>query len=196
MSGRSARRGGSVPNATAGLRIIFLVGFMGSGKSTVGQALGRHLGWRFEDLDSRIEDRERRSITEIFRDSGEAAFREGENATLRELLGEVDTLPAVIALGGGAIAQNSNLELLEHSRAPIVWLDAPVEELWRRCEAEHKGRPLIESPNQFRQLYEARRAFYMKASLHIETGGRTQDEVAAEIARRLGFDQDTKEKLR
>jgi shikimate kinase len=194
MTGRSAPHGARVPKAEAGLRIVFLVGFMGSGKSTVGQALSRRMGWRFDDLDSRIEAREERSITEIFRDSGEAAFREAETSALRELLGDVDASPTIAALGGGAFAQCANLEIIKNSGAPIVWLDAPVEELWRRCEAEDKVRPLMESPNQFRQLYEARRAVYMKASLHIETGGRTQDDVAAEIARKLGFDQPAKEK--
>lgn len=194
MTGRSAPRSTRVSKAEAGLRIIFLVGFMGSGKSTVGQALSRRLGWRFDDLDSRIEAREERSIAEIFRDSGEAAFREAETSALRELLGELDDPPIVAALGGGAIAQSANLEMIQSSGAPTVWLDAPVEELRRRCEAEDKIRPLIESPNQFRQLYEARREVYMKASLHIETGGRTQDDVAAEIARKLGFDQPAKEK--
>jgi shikimate kinase len=195
MSARSsAQKAGRVPKPAADLRIIFLVGFMGSGKSTVGQALSRRLGWRFVDLDSRIEGREKRSITDIFRDSGEVAFREAESSALRELLGEVDSSPVIAALGGGAFAQNANLEKIKSSGAPIVWLDAPVEELWRRCEAEDKGRPLMQSPNQFRQLYEARRAFYMRASLHVDTGGRSQDEVAAEIARRLGFDHGMKEK--
>jgi shikimate kinase len=192
MSARSAQRAGTV--SQAGPRMILLVGFMGSGKSTVGRALSQRLGRRFEDLDARIEARERRSIAEIFRDSGEAAFREAETTALGELLREVD--PLVAALGGGAMAQSANVDAIRNSGATVVWLDAPVEELWRRCAADDGIRPLMQEPNQFRQLYEARRTFYMRAGVHVDTAGRQHDEVAVEIARRLGFDPETKEKSR
>ena len=70
------------------VRAIFLVGFMGAGKTSVGRALGERLGWHFEDLDDRIRAREARSIPEIFEQSGEAGFRQSELAALRELLAE------------------------------------------------------------------------------------------------------------
>jgi shikimate kinase len=194
MSTGPAEPAGSVPHAAASRRIVLLVGFMGSGKSTVGATLSRRLGWRFEDLDERIEAREGRSIGEIFRDSGEAAFRKTETVALKEVLGESDRTPTVVALGGGAMTQKANLDALETSGATIVWLDAPVEELWRRCAADAEVRPLMRNPNQFRQLYEARRAFYMKTGFQVDTAGRTQDDVAAEIALKLGSDLETKEK--
>jgi shikimate kinase len=193
MSARSAQPVESVSRAAMGPRMILLVGFMGSGKSTVGAALSQRLGWRFEDLDRRIEARERRSIAEIFRDSGEAAFRQAEMSALRELLGEMQASPAVVALGGGAVTQEANRDALQTDGAVTVWLDAPLDELWQRCAADREFRPLMQDPNQFRQLYESRRAFYMKAGLHVDTRGRVQDEVAQEIARRLGLDRYTKE---
>jgi len=158
------------------------VGFMGAGKTSVGRALSRRLGWSFEDLDDRIVAREGRSVEEIFRDRGEAEFRRAETAALRELLGELGSSPRVVALGGGAFAQTENAALIEEAGIHSVFLDAPVEELFRRCEQEQRQRPLHQDARQFRELYEKRRASYMKASRRIETNGKDVDTVAAEVA--------------
>ena len=160
---------------------IFLVGFMGAGKSSVGRALGQRLGWPFHDLDERIRQRLGRSIEEIFRESGEPEFRRAEHAELRALMGELGSSLAIVALGGGAFAQSDNLQLLE--RARTVFLDADVDELRRRCEADGVSRPLLREVEQFRTLYESRRASYLGASLHIETSGKDVETVVAEIAR-------------
>lgn len=164
------------------VRAIFLVGFMGAGKTSVGRVLSRRLGWPFEDLDDRIVTREGRLIKEIFRDSGEAEFRRVESAALRELLGELGLSPRVVALGGGAFAQAENAALLEEAGVHSVFLDAPVEELFRRCEQEQRERPLRQNAKQFRELYEKRRASYMRAKLRVETNGKDVDAVAAEVA--------------
>jgi shikimate kinase len=171
---------------------IFLVGFMGAGKSTVGQALGRELGWFFEDLDERIERREGRMVAEIFRDSGEQAFRRAERAALREVLDELSRgVPRVVALGGGAFVETENAALLKASSVPTIFLDAPVEELWRRCcmQADEAGtqRPLLRSVEQFRELYEARRKSYSKAFLKIQTSSRPVKTIVDEIAEALGL---------
>ena len=134
---------------------VFLVGFMGAGKSSVGRALGQRLNWVFEDLDDRIEAREGRTVAEIFRDSGESEFRRVEHAALEHALGELRGGAAkVIALGGGAFVQNENAALLKACGVPIVFLEAPVEELWQRCctQASESGaeRPLLSSLEQFR----------------------------------------------
>jgi shikimate kinase len=158
---------------------IFLVGFMGAGKSSVGQALGQRLGWPFHDLDERIQRRSGRSIEQIFRESGEGEFRRAEHAELRALLAELGSSAAVVALGGGAFAQAENLALLKRERT--VFLDADVEVLRRRCESDGVSRPLLREVQQFKRLYEARRASYLGASLHIETGGKDVETVVAEI---------------
>ncbi len=170
--------GESVPE----IRAIFLVGFMGAGKTSVGRVLSGRLGWPFEDLDDRIVAREGRPIAEIFRDSGEAEFRRAESAALRELLGELRLSPRVVALGGGAFVQAENSALIEKAQVHSVFLDAPAEELFRRCEREQRERPLRQNAKQFRELYEQRRASYMKAKLRIETNGKDVDMVAAEVA--------------
>jgi shikimate kinase len=171
---------------------VFLVGFMGAGKSSVGRALGQRLNWVFEDLDDRIVQREGRTVAEIFRDSGEAEFRRAEQAALREVLEELDSGAAkIVALGGGAFVQADNAALLRATGVPTVFLDAPVEELWQRCrkQASEAGteRPLLRSMEQFRKLLEARRKSYLKASCKVGTGGRTVDAIAAGIAGSLGL---------
>ena len=176
---------------TSAPEAVFLVGFMGAGKSSVGAALGRRLNWIFEDLDDRIERRERRTVAQIFRESGEPAFRRAERSALQDVLEGIHDQARVVALGGGAFVQGSNAELLRSSGVPIIFLDAPVEELWERCcrEANEAAaeRPLLRSLDHFRELHEKRRPQYCEASLTIETGGRTVDEIADEIAAKLGL---------
>jgi len=164
-------------------RAVFLVGFMGSGKSSVGHALSRRLEWRFEDLDERIQAREGRSIAEIFRHSGEVGFRQAEHMALQELVEEPPSSPVVVALGGGAFVQADNAALLQAAGALTVFLDAPVDELWRRCQNEDEpdDRPLRRDERQFRQLYEARRPRYMNALLLVDTAGKDVESIAAEI---------------
>jgi shikimate kinase len=176
---------------TSAPEAVFLVGFMGAGKSSVGAALGRRLNWNFEDLDDRIERRERRTVAQIFRESGEPAFRRAERSALQDVVEGIHDQARVVALGGGAFVQGSNAELLRSSGVPIIFLDAPVEELWERCcrQANEAAaeRPLLRSLDHFRELHEKRRPQYCEASLTIETGGRTVDEIADEIAAKLGL---------
>lgn len=174
--------------ASQRLQAVFLVGFMGAGKTSVGQALARRLGWRFLDLDDRIELREGRSITEIFRDSGEAAFRQAESAALAELLAELENShPTVAALGGGAFVQEDNARRLQATGLPVVFLDASLPELRRRCAVAHAARPLFQEENRFRQLYEARRMRYMAAKLRVDTEAKSVEDVAAEVLSRLAL---------
>ncbi len=169
-------------------RSIFLVGFMGAGKTTVGRALSRRLSLPFEDLDDRIQQREGKSIEQIFRESGEAEFRKAETAALREVLAELGSSTGVVALGGGAFVQSENAALIEDAKAHSVFLDAPVGELLRRCDGESKERPLRQDAKQFRELYEKRRLSYLKAAVRIDTNGKDVDAIAAEVACSLGLE--------
>lgn len=164
---------------------MFLVGFMGAGKTSVGRTLSRLLGWRFEDLDDRVRAREKRSVEEIFRESGERAFRKAEVEALRELLSEIGPQPCVIALGGGAYVEPEIVAQIEESRAMVIFLDAAVDDLLRRCEQESVVRPLRRDPEQFRRLYETRRPHYLRAAMQIETGGKDVEAVSREIASKL-----------
>ena len=168
---------------------VFLVGFMGAGKTSVGRALGQRLNWIFEDLDDRIVEREGRAIADIFRDSGEKEFRRAEHAALTEMLNEIHASSRIVALGGGAFAQPRNAKLLQSLGNPTVFLDASPDELWQRCSSQAAlagtERPLLRSPEQFRKLYKERRPAYAKASISIKTGNRSVEQIAAEIARKL-----------
>jgi shikimate kinase len=173
--------------SVSGLRAVVLVGFMGAGKSSVGAALSRHLGWPFEDLDERIQARAQRSIEQIFRQSGEAEFRRMEHEALRSLAGELGHSARIVALGGGAFAQANNAALLEEAGWSTIFLDAPAEELFRRCQQQPLERPLRGDAQEFHRLYEDRRPCYMKAGLRIETAGKDVEEVAVEAITRLGL---------
>lgn len=146
-------------------RAVFLVGFMGSGKSTIGRALAERLGWEFVDLDESIEAAEGTSISEIFDTRGEAEFRRIESAALSKVAARAEAQPAVVALGGGAFTQPGNVELIAR-QGVSVWLDCPLELARRRVErAIH--RPLAKDPRRFEQLYHARRDAYSKADFCV-----------------------------
>ena len=140
-------------------RSVFLVGFMGSGKSSVGKALARHLGWPFMDLDDLIEQQEGRTVAEIFAEAGETEFRRIERIALKELL-KRSAVAHVVALGGGAYAQNDNAELIRQEGVTTVFLDASAETLWQRCNDDPQDRPLRQAFEQFSALHQQRRPHY------------------------------------
>jgi shikimate kinase len=183
-------RPGSRPEVNSSVRrrtAVFLIGFMGAGKSSVGQALSRRLGWPFEDLDERITARAGRTIEQIFDELGESGFRELESLALQEVLSELGASPRIVALGGGAFVQTENARLIEQAGVQIVFLDAPVEELWRRCAQQDVDRPLRRDEQQFRSLYQERRPHYQRARWCIETGGKDIEAIAAGVALLLGL---------
>ena len=104
---------------------IYLVGFMGAGKSTVSRALGSHLGWRVEDLDELVEAHEHRSIADLFAREGEAYFRVAEQGALRKLL---DERHLIVATGGGTFVDPGNQSLINNDGASI-WLDVSFEQV-------------------------------------------------------------------
>ena len=169
------------------MRAIFLVGFMASGKSSVGRELARRLDWDFEDLDVLIEAREGQTIPEMFRDRGENGFRLAETGALRDLvsepLNETSALNRVVALGGGAFVQAANRELLRPW--PTVFLAAPVSELWQRSQTDGIARPLRGNFDQFAQLYAGRLPFYRQASMIVETAGKPLASICIEIENAL-----------
>jgi shikimate kinase len=177
------------PSNAMQVRAVFLVGFMASGKSSLGRELARRLGWDFVDLDARIESRERQTVPEIFRDRGEPGFRLAETSALRDLLAESPKRNRVVALGGGAFVQESNRELLRGW--PSVFLEAPASELWQRSLADGIERPLRGDRDHFAQLYAERLPFYRQATVTIVTSGEDPSSLCEQIERRLQFQGET-----
>ena len=149
---------------------LFLAGFMGSGKTTVGRILADELGWEFVDLDAIIEAQEHMPITLIFTERGEEVFRQLEHDALREQTRAAERgKPRVVAMGGGAYAEERNRTLLE-PMGTVVWLDAPVELLRARIEHE-VHRPLARDAAKFAELFQPRRASYALADFHVDAAG-------------------------
>jgi shikimate kinase len=146
---------------------VYLAGFMGSGKSTIAQQLAHRLGWHFIDLDEEIEAAERDTISHIFETRGEPEFRRIETDMLKSVMRRIERgTPSVVALGGGAFAQQSNTALL-HGHGISVWLDCSFETIEARI-VNGDTRPLARDREAFRQLYEARRAAYGQAHFRID----------------------------
>jgi shikimate kinase len=159
---------------------------MGAGKTTVGRALARNLRWNFLDLDDVIEQREHKTVAEIFASSGESAFRRMESTALAALLQDHQAgSDLILALGGGAFVQKQNRDALVSAGAITVLLEAPIEELRRRCQAEHKVRPLAQQDARFNELFAARRADYALARFTVQTLDKSVEQVTAEIERLL-----------
>lgn len=163
-------------------RRVFLIGFMGAGKTSVGKVLAQRLGWKFHDLDQLIESREQRSIAAIFGELGETGFRRIETATLAELLeaSRADS-GSIVALGGGAFIQPENRSALQNAGAITVLLSAPLEELQRRCQSGSDVRPLARDKQKFERLFAERQHAYSLAQFKVETAGKQIHEVAEEI---------------
>jgi shikimate kinase len=145
---------------------IYLVGFMGSGKSTVGRMLADRIGWRFVDLDEDIEIASKTNISNLFEKLGEEEFRRLESEAIRQRVRKVQAgNPMVIALGGGAFTRPENIDLLINNGVTI-WLDVPLAIARKRVEhATH--RPLARDPARFDRLFEERRSSYAQADHHV-----------------------------
>jgi len=162
---------------------VFLTGFMGSGKTTVGRLLSERLDLPFIDLDREIERQAGMSVREIFEAGGEALFRRMEHEALA---GAVAEPGAVIATGGGTMTVERNLELLEASGVS-VWLDPPFSLIAERIGTLGKeDRPLFQDEAQALELYERRLPIYRRADLRLGIEpGETAGDVAARVDRLL-----------
>jgi shikimate kinase len=159
---------------------IYLVGFMGCGKSTVGRLLAARLGWDFVDLDAEIERTAGSRISELFDTAGEAAFRLMERRALAVQANHARSgEPRVVALGGGAFAQANNRENLAEAGVSI-WLDCPTEDLWRRA-SEMGDRPLARDKAAFEALHQERRQYYEEADFRVPVEGASPEAVVEAI---------------
>ncbi len=161
---------------------IALVGFMGSGKTSVGRALAERLGFTFLDLDARIEEAAGQRIAEIFREKGEPVFRERERAAAVEALRRERV---VIATGGGAFADPATQDILRQG-ARCVYLACDLDTMLLRVPRDG-SRPLAGNRETMRALLSAREPSYRRADLTIDASRRSPDAIAEEVARTLAL---------
>ncbi len=166
---------------------VFLIGFMGSGKTSTGKELAKLLDYRFVDMDDLIVQRAGMSIPEIFSRFGEERFREIETEVLRDLVNEDDL---VVSCGGGVVVKERNHFLLKQG-GKVVFLMASPEVIYERVK-DDTNRPLLNVPDpmdRIRDLLNQRMEKYLNVSdLQIDTDGRSPSEVAEEIARLIRAD--------
>ncbi len=165
---------------------IVLTGFMGSGKTTTGRALAKALGIGFKDLDLVIENEYGMTVSEIFRDHGEAFFRSSESRLLQQIMKENDSL--VVATGGGALLNKVNLDLVKANRGFVFFLDVDLGIISQRISGD-PGRPLLitKTYEETRQLYTERMPLYRYAADHTVHASKDTSDVVADIKAALGF---------
>ena len=164
---------------------IVLLGYMASGKSTIGREISKKLDMKFIDLDDYISKREKTSISEIFKVKGEIYFRRIESSYLSEILNSKDSF--ILSLGGGTPCYSNNMELILNSEASSIYIKAGIKTLVSRLTAEKNKRPLVAELEDdklvefvAKHLFE-RRFFYEQASMTVNTEDKSTEEITTEI---------------
>ena len=160
---------------------LYLVGFMGAGKTTVATALGRRLGWPTVDVDERIESRERRTVSAIFAQDGEAYFRRVERQVLQDV---VPLRNVIVATGGGTFADPDNRAVMLADGA-VAWLDIPLSRVIERLPPDGR-RPLAADRAQLEQLYARRGAAYAAAHVRVD-GTRPIEAIVEQLLEWIGY---------
>jgi len=155
---------------------IYIIGFMGSGKSTIGPVLAERMDRPFYDLDDLIEEGQERKISEIFESQGEEYFRKLESDTLVQ---NPPSEPCVMALGGGTFVSKVNRDYLS-KQGISVWLKIPLRLAKRRCR-DSQHRPLARNPKQWESLFRCREKIYQLADIPVEVKGKSPQQICAEI---------------
>jgi shikimate kinase len=155
---------------------VYLVGFMGAGKTSVARGLARRLDWRAVDIDELIEQREHQTVADLFAHRGEAYFRSVERAVLLEQVGRPHL---VVATGGGTFIDPQNRSVIAHDGVS-VWLDVPIERLIARVPADGR-RPLAADRAEFERLFALRRPAYERADIRIDAAHSGVDAIVEQV---------------
>ena len=167
---------------------LYLTGFMGAGKSTIGKILAQRIGYRFHDTDYLVMRGFRKPVSRIFQENGEEAFRRAEILVLQEL---AHRNRVVVSTGGGTLARDDAFNIARAS-GQLIYLRAPVEDLYERVIFSPKDRPIVDVPDTesvFWARFEQRQPYYERADLTVDTVNRGPDNVVTEIIRGLGLEE-------
>ena len=166
---------------------IYLIGYMGSGKTTIGQLLAKKLGYDFVDFDQFISQKENLSISDIFKSKGEIYFRKKEASYLKEILEET-TSKKIVSLGGGTPCYGTNLQEIKDSGVTSIYLNVPVAQLTDRLWSAKDERPLIANQESKAALEDfvrkhmfERGFYYNQASNVIKVQDQSEAEIVEEI---------------
>lgn len=166
---------------------IFLIGYMASGKSTVGKLLANKLDFDFLDLDTYIQAKESMDVPTIFSKKGEIYFRKKETESLKEIIDDLDH--TVVALGGGTPCYGNNMEILKSSKnSKSVYLKVSIIQLSKRLLGEKETRPLVSHLKSEQEMMEfigkhlfERQFFYNQSNIVIDTDNISADEIVEKI---------------
>jgi shikimate kinase len=179
----------AIKNQKSKIKNLFLIGYRGTGKTTVAKILAEKIGWAWIDADTALEDRYGRSIRLIFAEEGEAGFREKEAALLEELCCSPNQ---IIATGGGVVLSAANRERL-HASGRVVWLTADAQTLWQRLQADattRERRPPLAGGGlaEIQHLLDVRAPLYQAcADFAVDTTNISAEVVAGRIVDLLMF---------
>jgi shikimate kinase len=165
------------------MKSISLIGFMGTGKSSVGRALAEKLNQPFLDLDDEIQRSEGKSIFRIFAENGERYFRTKE----REILNNLSAGDLILSVGGGAFTSDDNINII-NSRSRSVWLKCPIQVCIERCAKKPGERPMFSDPIEMARLYDHRAKYYKRAKYQVDSERGTPEEIADNIIEMLGLE--------
>ncbi len=164
--------------------IIAIVGLMGVGKTTIGAKLAKKMGYYFSDCDQEIEDREQKTIAEIFAQNGEKYFREVEKNIIKEIITREEE--TVLSLGGGAFMDEETRKILKE-KAVTIWFDAEIDEILRRISGR-SNRPLLNNQDRrkiLEELKQKRYPTYLEADLKFDTSTENHEILIAKIIKKI-----------
>ncbi|PLT29178.1 shikimate kinase [Peribacillus deserti] len=163
------------------MKAIYITGFMGSGKTTIGLMLGELTGLPVYDSDQEVERSEGKPISQIFADKGEIYFRQKESEVLKTLPVE----DSIVTVGGGTVLSDENRQWM-NEKGTVIYLDCDIEEIERRLQHD-TARPLIAGDRRahMKELYQQRLPIYLLAPVTISTTYKSAEEVCREIVERI-----------
>lgn len=154
----------------------YIIGFMGSGKTTIGESLAEKMKFQVVDVDQWIEEKEQQAIKDIFAEKGESYFRQLETEALQQINGE----PLLITTGGGIVERDLNLQIMKE-KGTIIYLKCGLDEIFRRLEGDESRPNFQGNRQQIEALFMSRQPYYEQADITIDTTNKSVADIVNEL---------------